>query len=131
VRLPKIHAALRDQRGMTLIELVVVILIIAILLVIATSSYLGYRERANDSAAQASLHNVVPSIQGYYVDHESYAGMTLEGLRANYDSAIDPALYSFGSSPPTDTTYCIHTTSGGRTWRKNGPTAELERMPCP
>jgi prepilin-type N-terminal cleavage/methylation domain-containing protein len=131
VRLPKTTAVLHDQRGMTLIELVIVMIVIAILLVIAASSYMGYRERASDSAAQANIHNVVPSIQGYYVDHDSYTGMTLDGLKAQYDAAIDPALYSFGTSPPAGETYCVHTTSGGRTWRKNGPAAELERLPCP
>jgi Tfp pilus assembly protein PilE len=116
---------------MTLIELVVVIIIIAILLVIATSSYMGYRERANDTAAQSNIYNLVPSIQGYYVDHESYVGMTLGGLKASYDSGIDPTLYSFGTSAPTESTYCVQTSSGGRTWRKNGPTAEPERLACP
>lgn len=116
---------------MTLVEVVVVIIVIAILLVIATSAYMGYRERASDSAGQANIHGLVPSIQGYYVDHESYTGMTLEGLKADYDSGLDPTLYSFGSSPPAGDHYCVQTTSGGRTWRKNGPAAELERLPCP
>jgi prepilin-type N-terminal cleavage/methylation domain-containing protein len=122
---------MRDQRGMTLIEIVIVMIVIAILLVIAASSYLGYRERASDSAAQANIHGIVPSIQGYYVDHESYTGLTLEILKAEYDSAIDPSRYSFGTSPPAGDTYCVQTTSGGRTWRKNGPAAEPERLPCP
>jgi type IV pilus assembly protein PilA len=131
VRLPTLFARLRDERGMTLIELVIVIIVIAILIAFATSSYLGYRERANDSAAQSNIYNLVPSIQGYYIDHDSYAGMTLDGLKASYDSAIDPALYSFGSSAPTESTYCVHTSSGGRTWRKNGPVADVERLSCP
>jgi prepilin-type N-terminal cleavage/methylation domain-containing protein len=115
VRPPKIHAVLRDQRGMTLIELVIVVIVLAILLMVATASYASYRERASDSAAQSNLYGI----------------MTIEVLKARYDAAIDPTLYSFGSVPPTATTYCIQSSSGDRTWRKNAPSAELERLPCP
>jgi type IV pilus assembly protein PilA len=117
---------------MTLVEMVIVVIVVGILLAIAISSYLGYRERANDSAAQSSLYVLFPSIQAYYVDHnESYSGMTFAELKANYDSGIDPARYSFGSVPPANGTYCVQSSSGDRTWRKNGPTAELERQACP
>ena len=117
---------------MTLVEIVVVLIVVAILLGIATSSYLGYRERANDSAAQSNLYVLVPSIQAYFVDHEeSYSGMTFAQLKTSYDAGIDPSLYSFGTVPPANGTYCVQSSSGGRTWRKNGPAAELERQACP
>jgi type IV pilus assembly protein PilA len=122
---------LRNERGMTLVELVIVVIVLGILIAIATASYVGYRERANDSAAQSNVYGLVPSIQAYFVDEETYSGMTLELLKANYDAAIDPSDYSFGTVPPSETTYCVQTTSGGRTWRKNGPSASLERLPCP
>jgi type IV pilus assembly protein PilA len=131
VRLPETFAVLRNQRGLTLVELLVVLIVLAILLSLATASYLGYRERANDSAAQSNIHGLVPSMQAYFVDQETYTGMTLDLLKANYDAAIDPALYSFGSVAPAGTAYCVQSSSGGRTWRKNGPSAALERQPCP
>ena len=46
-----------DERGFTLIELMVVILIIAILLAIAVPTFLGARERAADRAAQSNVRN--------------------------------------------------------------------------
>jgi type IV pilus assembly protein PilA len=124
-------AALRDERGFTLIELLVVVILIGILSTLAVSSYLGYRERANDAAAQENIHRLVPSIQGYFVEHDSYSGMTLAVLKTDYDSAIDPADFSFGTVVPSQSTYCVQNTSSGRTWRKYGPTADLERQPCP
>lgn len=131
MRLPNTFAVLGNQRGMTLVELLVVLIVLAILLLLATASYVGYRERANDSAAQSNIHGLIPSMQAYFVDQESYTGMTIDLLKTNYDAAIDPALYSFGSVAPAGTTYCVQSSSGSRTWRKNGPSAALERQPCP
>jgi general secretion pathway protein G len=124
-------AALRAERGFTMVELIVVLVLIGILLIAALTTYLGYRERAHDAAAQENIHRLVPSMQGYFVDNDSYSGMTLDALKAQYDAGIDPADYSFGSVAPNDSTYCVQTSSGGRTWRKSGPTAEFERQACP
>jgi prepilin-type N-terminal cleavage/methylation domain-containing protein len=124
-------AALRDERGLTLVELIIVMIVVAILALLTVTAFRGYRERAHDAAAKENLYIVLPAISGYFVDHDSYAGMTLTGLESEYNAGIDPTKYSFGSVPPSDTTYCIQSTSAGRTWRKNGPGAELEPQLCP
>lgn len=124
-------AAWRDSRGFTLVEMLVVLIVIAILTTMALSAYLGYRNRAHDATAQENIHRLAPSISAYFVDHDSYSGMTIPNLTAAYDSSIDPALFSLGSVAPTQSTYCVQSSSSGRTWRKNGPTAPLERQPCP
>jgi prepilin-type N-terminal cleavage/methylation domain-containing protein len=123
-------AALRAERGFTLVEVLVVVIVIAILSMLALSMYIGYRERGHDAAARENIHRVFPSIQAYFVDHESYAGMTIPGLAA-YDAALDPALYSLGGVAPTDNHFCVESSSSGRTWRKNGPDAALEQQDCP
>jgi type IV pilus assembly protein PilA len=125
-----IPAVKRDQRGFTLVEVLVVVIVIAILSLLALSMYIGYRERAHDAAAQENIHRLFPSVQAYFVDHDSYAGMTIAGLAA-YDAALDPSIYSLGTAAPTDTHFCAQSSSGGRTWRKNGPDAPLERQVCP
>jgi type IV pilus assembly protein PilE len=124
-------AALRDERGFTLVEVLVVVIVIAILSTLAVSSYLGYRERAHSSAAQQKLDQIRPAVHAYFADHDSYAGMTIAGLKSAYDATIDETQYSLGSVAPTDSTYCIQTSSEAQTWRKNGPAASPEQLACP
>jgi prepilin-type N-terminal cleavage/methylation domain-containing protein len=124
-------AALRSERGFTLVELLVVLVLIGILLGIALTTYVGYRDRANNTVAQDNIHRIMPAIHAYFVDHDSYSGMTLANLKVQYDAGIDPADYSFGSVPPSDSSFCVQSSSSDRTWRKNGPTASFEPQACP
>ncbi len=53
-----------------------------------------------------------------------YAGMTVSYLRDNYDSELVTTKLDF-PNPPTSVTYCVQSTVGGKTWRKNGPGAAI------
>lgn len=64
---------LNQEEGFTLIELMVVVLIIAVLVAIAVPSFLGFRNRAQDRAAQADIRNVLVAEKAYWTDFGDYA----------------------------------------------------------
>ena len=115
------------EAGLTLVELVIVLIIISVLLAIAVPSILGQRNRAYDAVASATVRQAVPSIKAYYADNDTYAGMTLAGLRTAYDTTL-PAALSFSSL--TASSYCVQATASGRVWRQSGPGASIERASC-
>jgi type IV pilus assembly protein PilA len=81
----------RDEKGFTLIELMVVVLIIAILIAIAIPTFLGARKRAQDKQAQSNLRNALTAEKTYYVDHQDYAsvaGADLTDLQAIESSLV-------------------------------------------
>ena len=114
----RIHNALGGpERGFTVIELLVVLILIGVLLAIAVPSYFGFRDRAANNEAKANLRAALPSAEAYYADKGTYVGMETADLTA-LDSGISPTLEvaSVGAS-----TYCLTDTVSGKTWSVAGP----------
>jgi len=76
----------RDERGFTLIELMVVVMIIAILIAVGLPTYFGARERANDRAVQANVRNAFTATRIYYNESLRYTDVTAD-MRA-----VEPSL---------------------------------------
>jgi type IV pilus assembly protein PilA len=87
----------RDERGFTLIELMVVVLIIAVLIAIAIPTFMGARRVANDRATQANVRNAFTATRVYYNEKLSYTTDTAKMLE------VEPSLL-WTASPLTDAT---------------------------
>jgi type IV pilus assembly protein PilA len=70
----------RDERGFTLVEAMVVVLIIGILLSIAIPTFMGARTRAQDGSAKSSLRNTLTAAGVIYTDNESYKDANAKAL---------------------------------------------------
>lgn len=86
----------QEERGFTLIELMVVVLIIAILIAIAIPTFLGARRRAQDKQAQSNLKNAHNAEKTFYVDNQVFtadgaAGGALEQIEPSLNYTLDDA----------------------------------------
>jgi prepilin-type N-terminal cleavage/methylation domain-containing protein len=72
----------RDERGFTLVELMVVVMMIGVLLGIAIPTFLSARGRASDRLAQTSLRVALTNAKSLFSDSSSYLPADQAGLSA-------------------------------------------------
>jgi type IV pilus assembly protein PilA len=127
-------AQAEGEGGFTLIELLVVIIILGILLAVAVPSYIGFKSKAEQSAAKANVRAAVPAVEAFYADNGTYVNLgnastaTPPGI-SYYDPASSAKVtVEGGANAPTATTYCISSTNGSSTWYKNGPAGDIKEV---
>jgi prepilin-type N-terminal cleavage/methylation domain-containing protein len=119
-----------DERGFTLMELMVVIVIVAILAAVAVPLYINYVKDAQRTEAKGAIGAVITAEQAYYQQRGSY---TPDNLVANPATATPPqklncdvtdALRNWSITVTSaDTTDGFEVTANGITGK---PTATLQ-----
>lgn len=103
-----IGARPRDDRGFTLVELLVVIVVLAILAAIAVPLFLGHRTKAYDAAAKADLRNLVLAVTA-----ELQAGHGNANVPTVHGYDLVATLYiDMEEMPDGELRYVMHTLGG-------------------
>lgn len=99
-----------NQRGFTIVELLIVIVIIAILAAITIITYTGITNRANDSAIQSDLTASAKNVEVYKLDNGNYpasfsnltamktAGISLKATQTAYNTSTNNYLFCYDTA---------------------------------
>jgi type IV pilus assembly protein PilA len=91
----------KNEKGFTLIELMIVIAIIGILAAIAIPNFIQYRKRSYNTAANADIKNVYTASQAYFTDHPT------DSIQAIFHNGTGDELYDYGFRPTANVTTTV------------------------
>lgn len=113
----------RGERGFTMIEMMVVLIIIAVLIGVGIKFYTGYIDKARITKAKGDITTMQAALDSYYAENNRYpdvnelagAGLPTDivdatGSKTYKYTRSDPNQYSIETSNPVDGTHKVRGT---------------------
>lgn len=102
-KLPLNHATRRKMRGVTLMELMIVVVIIGILTAIAYPNYRDFTARAKRNEAKAALLQIAVNQERFYLNNNTYTSdMTDLGFAVAGNFKTETGSYNIDVAPGAD-----------------------------
>jgi type IV pilus assembly protein PilA len=102
-----------DEKGFTLIELMIVVAIIGILAAVAIPNFISYRDKSFCSGAESDANNVLAALADYYAIPSNTADPTIAGLNMQL-SGDNTGTLAYVNTANTQTITVTITDGSGR-----------------
>ncbi|HEY8296753.1 MAG TPA: prepilin-type N-terminal cleavage/methylation domain-containing protein [Candidatus Baltobacteraceae bacterium] len=93
---------MKNQRGFTLIEMMVVVAIIAILAALLIPNFSRARAQAQTATCISNLKTIGTALELYYTDHQYYPTATTQAIDKTYLQATGSPLNGYLNQVPVD-----------------------------
>jgi len=108
-----------NNKGFTLVELLIVVAILAILIIVSLASLTKERTKAQDAKIKADLHSLKIAFENYYNDNNCYPPAAWFDDASDCESSnLSPYLKTLPCDPRTSMPFVLETDPTTCTWFK-------------
>ena len=115
----------KNEKGFTLIELMIVLTIISTLSSIAVPNFLSYKEKGFDTAAKTDLQNAMKTLDLYFIENDTYPATVDDLLAAGFRLSKNVSFTKYTPGTYGDGQQTVHMhlkhSSSSHAWHANYP----------